>query len=91
MKRSLQIGILKLMHNKVATNHDFQRILTTDPQYLVILHFYYPPTHYQDQSIPLAVQQNLKSLDLQEVATLDAFIITGAPIEQIDFESVTYI
>ena len=89
-QKTLHIGILNLMHNKLATIHDFQQILTTYPEFPVQLQFFYPKMHYLDQPVPLEVQQNLTPLDLKTVATLDAFIITGSPIEQIDFEDVVY-
>lgn len=89
-QRILQIGILNVMHDKAATNADFRQALTTQ-NIPVRLHFYYPTTKYKDQVIPKNVQANLKPLDLKAVAKLDAFIITGAPIETIPFEDVTYL
>lgn len=89
-QKTLHIGILNLMHNKLATIHDFQQILTTYPDIPVELQFFYPKMHYLDQPVPPEVQANLKPLDLNAVVNLDAFIITGSPIEQIDFEQVVY-
>jgi homoserine O-succinyltransferase len=89
-QRILQIGILNVMHDKAATNADFRQALTTQ-NIPVRLHFYYPTTKYKDQLIPKNVQANLQPLDLKAVAKLDAFIITGAPIETIPFEDVTYL
>ncbi|MFD1670829.1 homoserine O-succinyltransferase [Agrilactobacillus yilanensis] len=89
--RQLHIGILNLMHHKINTNHDFQQILTRYPEYDVQLHFYYPRHYYDGREIPTAVLKQLQPLDLAEVSKLDAFIITGSPIEQLPFEDVTYI
>lgn len=89
-KRTLQIGILNIMHDKALTNADFQQVLTQTEQ-PVTLHFYYPTMHYQSRPVPSTVQAELEPLDLEAVAKLDAFIITGAPIEQLPFEQITYL
>ncbi|WP_034992228.1 homoserine O-acetyltransferase/O-succinyltransferase family protein [Liquorilactobacillus vini] len=88
--KSLQIGILNLMHDKAATQADFRQVLQNG-LYPVELHFYYPIMHYLDRPVPTEVLKSAKPLDLKEVASLDAFIITGAPLDQLDFEQVTYL
>lgn len=88
--RPLKIGILNVMHDKEATNQRFTHVLTEN-QVPVDLFFYYPKTHYQGRAVPADVAAILQPLDLEQVKILDAFIITGAPIEQLDFTEITYI
>ena len=91
VKKTLQIGILNLMHDKATTNADFQRVLLQSSLLPIQLHFYYPRMHYQGRPVPLEVKKILQPLDLQEVALLDAFIITGAPLDQVEFSKITYL
>ncbi len=78
------------MHDKAATQTDFRQVLQNN-RYPVQLHFYYPTMHYLDRPVPAEVQRIARPLKLAEVAGLDAFIITGAPLDQLDFEQVTYL
>ncbi|MCD2256732.1 homoserine O-acetyltransferase/O-succinyltransferase family protein [Agrilactobacillus fermenti] len=89
-KRTLQIGVLNVMHDKAATKFDLTQALSHF-EIPVQLHFYYPTLHYRGRSVPNDVKQLLQPLDLKAVARLDAFIITGAPLETIDFAAITYI
>lgn len=88
--RPLKIGILNVMHDKEATNRRFNHVLQI-AQVPVDLTFYYPRDHYQNRPVPEEVATLLQPLDLPQVKTFDAFIITGAPIEQIEFADITYI
>ncbi|MFD1432301.1 homoserine O-acetyltransferase/O-succinyltransferase family protein [Lacticaseibacillus yichunensis] len=88
--RALKIGILNVMHDKLATNQRLRNALTASGL-PVELHFYYPTQHYQDRPVPEAVSAILQPLDLALAADMDGFIITGAPIETIAFDDVTYI
>lgn len=86
----IKIGILNLMHDKVDTQKRFTNVFA-HTAYPVELTFLYPQTHYRDRTVPDLVQQIAQPLDLARVNEFDAFIITGAPIEQLDFNEVTYI
>jgi len=89
-KSPLKIGILNVMHDKADTKTRLQHVLThTDIP--VDLHFYYPMTHYAGRTVPEAVSSILDPLDIHEVATMDGFIITGSPIETLEFDQVHYI
>lgn len=87
---SLRIGVLNLMHDKVDTQERFAKVLQNGP-YQVELEFFYPRSHYTGRPVPDLVQQISRPLDVQDVADYDAFIITGAPVEQLPFEEITYL
>lgn len=86
----LKIGVLNLMHDKLDTRRRFERVLKNSAQ-PVELTFFYPKDHYQDRPVPAQVAQIARPLELAEVEKLDAFIVTGAPIEKLDFAEITYI
>lgn len=83
------IGILNLMHDKEETQARFENVLkATD--YPITLEFFYPISHYQDRPVPELVRAISKPLTLGNLARFDGFIITGAPIEELDFSAVQY-
>lgn len=74
------VGLLVLMHDKVGAINDWQNAL--GPQ--VRVQAFYPKSH---------VPQNpgvMQPLDLQLATQMDAFIITGAPVDRLTFEDVWY-
>ena len=81
----VKIGILNIMHDKVDTQKRFRHVLADAD-----LTFFYPKTHYQKRQLPAAFAKIAEPLDLVKVGTMDAFIITGAPIEQSPFDQVDY-
>lgn len=85
----LEIGVLNLMHDKEDTKRRFERVLTREDR-RVNLTWFYPVMHYQDREVPENVRQMSQPLDLNKVKKLDAFIVTGAPLEKLDFDDVTY-
>lgn len=87
---SLRIGILNLMHDKVDTQQRFERVLTSD-NFNVDVTFLYPQTHYQKRPVPKLVQEISAPLKIDQVDQFDAFIITGAPLEHLPFQQVTYL
>lgn len=82
----IKIGILNLMQNKLETMVNFQQALGPD----VELIFYYSATRYINRPLNSQVTVNMKPLDLIEVKSLDGFIITGSPVEKLDFPQVSY-
>ena len=86
----LKIGILNLMHDKQDTQQRFTHVLTATG-YPVHITYLYPPMHYAGRPVPPTVAKISQPLVIPEVKQLDAFIITGAPIEQLPFNQVTYI
>ncbi len=85
----MRIGIVNLMHDKVATQARFaQRLQQWQPA--IELTYFYPVDHYRNRPVPASVAAISQPLDLATVATMDAVIVTGAPVERLDFEAVTY-
>lgn len=78
------------MHDKEDTKRRFERVLTRE-DCRVNLTWFYPVMHYQDREVPENVRRMSQPLDLNKVKELDAFIVTGAPLEKLDFDDVTYI
>lgn len=85
----LKIGILNIMHDKEDTKRCFERVLGAAGQAVQITYFY-PVMHYQNRSVPAFLLQTAEPLSRKRVAMMDAFIITGAPLEKLAFEDVTY-
>lgn len=88
--RPLKIGILNVMHDKLDTQKRFSYVLrhTGVP---VDITYFYPRMHYQNRPVPDLVAQISEPLGLAKAEQMDAFIITGAPLEHLDFFQVTYI
>lgn len=82
----VKIGILNLMQNKLETMQNFQESLGDK----VELKFFYSATRYVDRTLDSAITDNMVPLDLNEVKNLDGFIITGSPVEKLDFPQVSY-
>ncbi|MFC6175408.1 homoserine O-succinyltransferase [Companilactobacillus huachuanensis] len=82
----IKIGILNLMQNKTETMDNFQTILGNQ----VELKFYYSATRYVDRSLNSKVTSQMSPLDLNDIPNLDGFIITGSPVEKLDFPQVSY-
>ena len=90
VNRPLKIGILNLMHDKVDTQQRFEQVLTSS-SFDVELTFLYPQTHYLKRPVPQLVQDISEPLDINSIDQFDAFIITGAPLEHLPFQQVTYL
>jgi Homoserine trans-succinylase len=75
------------MQNKIETMNNFQKALDLDN---VELTFYYSATRYVDRVLDSEITDNMKPLDLEEVKDLDGFIISGSPVEKLDFPQVSY-
>lgn len=86
----LKIGILNIMHDKLRTRQRFEKIFAKAP-FDVELTFFYPQMHYQNRPVPPEVRAISEPLDLKKIKDFDGFIITGSPIEQFEFNEVTYI
>lgn len=86
----LKVGILNLMHDKVDTQRRFRHVLTRSARPVEIT-FLYPQTHYLSRPVPNLVKRISQPLELNQINQYDAFIITGAPIERLPFNKITYI
>ena len=87
--RPLKIGILNLMPTKIVTETQILRSLSNSPLQVEV-DFIQASTH-QGKNTP---QEHLiafyKTFDDIKDVKYDGFIITGAPIEQMEFEEVDY-
>jgi homoserine O-succinyltransferase/O-acetyltransferase len=87
--RPLQIGLLNLMPNKIRTETQIARLLGASPLQielsLIRIGGHTPKNTSQDHLISFYNTW-------EDVADrkFDGFIVTGAPVEQLDFEDVTY-
>ncbi len=87
--RPLNLGLLNLMPNKIRTETQFARLVGATP--LQVDFTLVRMTHHQpkntSQEHMLAFYEPFENIRNKR---FDGFIITGAPIELLDFESVTY-
>ena len=87
--RPLRIGLLNLMPNKVKTETQFARLLGASPLQveltLVKMTNHVPRNTPSDHII--SFYQDWEDVRSEK---FDGFIITGAPVEQMPFEQVTY-
>lgn len=85
----IKIGILNLMYNKIETNENFYKSLTSERNDIELT-YYYSATRYVHRKLDPEITQTMKPLDLNDLDHLDGFIITGSPIEHLSFDQVTY-
>lgn len=87
--RPLKIAILNLMPTKETTETQILRLIGNTPLQVefVLLH---PKTHTSKNTSPEHLEQFYKNFDDVKDEYFDGMIITGAPVEQMDFENVTY-
>ncbi|MFJ4192639.1 homoserine O-succinyltransferase [Pseudomonas sp. NPDC089534] len=89
LQRPLRIGLLNLMPNKISTEIQIARLLGATPLQVELT--LVKISNHAPRNTPL---EHLSSFyrawsDIKE-QTFDGFIVTGAPIETIPFESVSY-
>lgn len=87
--RPLRIGLLNLMPNKIRTETQFARLVGATP--LQVEMSLIKITSHTPKNTPaehmLAFYRNWESVKSEKY---DGFIVTGAPVELLEFESVTY-
>ena len=87
--RPLKIVILNLMPLKITTETDLVRLLSNTPLQLEI--FFMKIKSHTSKNTPIEhMQAFYKSFDDMRNEKYDGMIITGAPVEQLDFEEVNY-
>ncbi len=87
--RALKIGILNLMPTKITTEIQILRLLSNSPLQvdIVLLH----PESYQSKNTPADhLATFYKTFNDIKDEKFDGFIITGAPVEHLEFEEVLY-
>ncbi|MBQ2779336.1 MAG: homoserine O-succinyltransferase [Bacteroidaceae bacterium] len=86
---TLHIALLNLMPMKETTEADFIRILSSSDKEIELC-LMKLDTHTPKNASPQHMQQFYKGFGELRAQRFDGLIITGAPIEKIDFEEVTY-
>ncbi|NEU29203.1 homoserine O-succinyltransferase [bacterium LRH843] len=87
--RPLKIVILNLMPIKETTETQLLRLLGNSPLQVEVS-FLYPSTHVSKNTSHKHLQTFYKTIDEIKSQKFDGMIITGAPIEMLPFEEVTY-
>lgn len=87
--RPLQVGILNLMPLKEDTELQLLRALSNTPLQ-VDVSFVYVKTHVAQNTPQSHLNQFYTTFDKIENQKFDGFIITGAPVEQMNYEEVDY-
>ncbi len=87
--RPLEVAIFNIMPNKTTTETQLLRLLSNSPLQiaLTLLH---PATHTSKNTSPEHLQQFYKSFDEVRDRRFDCLIITGAPVETLEFSQVNY-
>ncbi|MDD9266287.1 homoserine O-succinyltransferase [Paenibacillus sp. GCM10023248] len=87
--RPLRIALLNLMPTKETTETQLLRLIGNTPLQVefVLLH---PKTHTSKNTSAEHLETFYKTFDDIKHEKLDGMIITGAPVEQMDFEDVNY-
>ena len=87
--RPLRILLLNLMPTKIVTETQFARLLGNSPLQ-VELEFLQTATHKSKNTDPGHMISFYKTFDEIKDSKFDGMIITGAPVELLDFEQVEY-
>jgi len=87
--RPLRIVILNLMPLKITTETDLIRLLSNTPLQLEIS-FMKLKSHTSKNTPVEHMMAFYKDFDCMREERFDGMIITGAPVEQMDFEEVSY-
>ncbi|MGG6312469.1 homoserine O-acetyltransferase MetA [Paenibacillus macerans] len=87
--RPLRIAILNLMPTKETTESQILRLLGNTPLQveIVLLH---PSSHTSKNTPAEHLEMFYKTFDEIKKHRFDGMIVTGAPVEQLDFEDVNY-
>ena len=87
--RPLEIVLLNLMPTKIATETQFSRLLGNTPLQ-VKLELMHTSTHVSKNTAQEHLLNFYKSFDELKHRKFDGMVITGAPVEHLDFEEVDY-
>ena len=87
--RPLRIVILNLMPIKITTETDFIRILSNTPLQVEI-EFMKIKSHTSKNTPVEHMMAFYRDFELMRQEKYDGLIVTGAPLEQMDYEEVTY-
>lgn len=87
--RPLKIAILNLMPNKIVTETQILRLLGNSPLQVEMV-FLHTSTYESRNTTSEHLENFYTTFDSVKNQKFDGLIITGAPIEQMDFEQVEY-
>lgn len=87
--RPLRLAILNLMPLKITTETDFVRILSNTPLQVEI-EFMKVRSHTSKNTPIEHMMQFYRDFELMRRENYDGLIVTGAPLEQMEFEQVNY-
>lgn len=87
--RPLRIAVLNLMPMKITTETDLLRILSASPLHLEI-HLMKLDSHTPRHTAPEHMQAFYRSFSDMRDERFDGMIVTGAPVEHLDFPQVSY-
>lgn len=87
--RPLRIGILNLMPLKIMTETDLLRLISNTPLQIE-LDLIDTCTHVSRNTPREHIEEFYKTFEDIRNQNYDGFIITGAPVEKVDFEEVDY-
>ena len=86
---TLRVALLNIMPTKEATEADFIRLLATS-KHNIELTLVKLDTHVPKNASPEHMVRYYKGFGEVRQQQFDGFIITGAPVEKMDYELVTY-
>jgi homoserine O-succinyltransferase len=87
--RPLKIAILNLMPTKIATETQLLRLIGNTP-IQVEIELLHPKTHTSKNTSEEHLTKFYKTFDEVKHLEFDGLIITGAPVEHLEFEEVNY-
>lgn len=87
--RPLKIAILNLMPTKIVTETQILRLLGNSP-IQVEIELLHPKTYNSKNTPPEHLTDFYKTFEEVKDHKFDGMIITGAPVEQLDFEEIIY-
>ncbi|SLN18612.1 Homoserine O-succinyltransferase [Pseudoruegeria aquimaris] len=87
--RPLKIGLLNLMPKKIQTETQFARLIGATPLQIE-LSLIRMTEHQSRHTAPAHMEAFYQPFQAVKERKFDGFIITGAPIEHLPFEEVTY-
>jgi homoserine O-succinyltransferase len=87
--RPLRLLLLNLMPIKITTETHMMRMLSNSPLQVEV-ELLHPKSHTTSHTPTEHLDAFYKTFDEVEHEKFDGMIITGAPVEQIEFEEVTY-
>jgi homoserine O-succinyltransferase len=87
--RPLKIGLLNLMPKKIQTENQFARLIGSTPLQ-IDFHLIRMSEHHSKNTAPEHMDEFYRPFRDVKDEKFDGLIITGAPIEHLDFDQVTY-